>query len=209
MTGKRDIDKAALLEAFDRLGTASIEHGTMIDIMVYGGSALMFASNFRFATGDVDIAPLGEARPAWFEDVVSQIAADMGFVEKENWLNDAVDFHLSRLATKEGDHWEYGTFPRGGETAGLRVFVPTAEYMLALKLKAMRVLDPSKGPQEKSDIQNLLFVNDVRDVDTAIGILGKYFPVSAKHEDKRFLLKQLFSFDRKDEDAPVYPARGF
>jgi hypothetical protein len=209
MAGKQDIDKVALLEAFDRLGAASIEAGTIIDIMVYGGSALMFASNFRFATGDVDIAPMGEAKPDWFDAAVSRIAQDMGFEAEENWLNDAVDFHLSRLATKEGDHWEYGTFPRSSEAAGLRVFVPTAEYMLALKLKAMRILDPLKGPQEKNDIQNLLFVNDVRNVDAAMGILGKYFPVSAKHDDKRFLLTQLFSFDRKDEDAPIYPARGF
>jgi len=209
MAGQQDIDRKALLEAFDRLGAAAVEAGAMIDIIVYGGSALMFASNFRFASGDVDIAPLGEAKPAWFEAAVARIATDMGFEQEENWLNDAVDFHLSRLATKEGDHWEYGTFPRSGEAAGLRVFVPTAEYMLALKLKAMRVLDPSKGPQEKSDIQNLLQVNDVRDVEAAMGILGKYFPTSAKHDDKRFLLKQLFSFDRKDEHAPVYPTRGF
>jgi len=203
----QDIDRKALLEAFDRLGAAAAGKGVMIDIMVYGGSALMFASNFRFATGDVDIAPLGEAKPDWFDDVVAQIAEDMGFREGENWLNDAVNFHLSRVATKEDDHWEYGTFPRTGELVGLRVFVPTAEYMLALKLKAMRVLDPLKGSQERNDIQNLLQINDVRDVDSAMDILGKYFPTSAKHDDKRFLLKQMFSFERKDDDAPVYPAR--
>lgn len=205
----QDIDRKALLEAFDRLGAAAVEKGVMIDIVVYGGSALMFASNFRFATGDVDIAPLGETKPDWFDDIVARIAMDMGFDQGENWLNDAVNFHLSRLATKEDDHWEYGTFPRAGELAGLRVFVPTAEYMLALKLKAMRVLDPSKGSQERNDIQNLLRVNNVRDVESAIGVLKKYFPISAMHDDKRFLLRQMFSFDRKDDDAPVYPARSF
>lgn len=60
MDGYRDIDRDMLLEAFDRLGMVAAAEGTMIDIVVYGGSALMFASNFRFATGDVDIAPLGE-----------------------------------------------------------------------------------------------------------------------------------------------------
>lgn len=210
MAEKRDIDRKALLEAFDRLGASAAENGSVIDILVYGGSALMFASNFRFATGDVDIAPLGDRKPAWFDDVVSRIASELGFAEEENWLNDAVEVHLSRLATMKDDHWEYGTFPRGGEQVGLRVFLPTAEYMLALKLKAMRVLDPSKGPQEKNDIQNLLHVNGVENVDDAMEILGKYFPVSAKHDDKRFLLKQLFSFgqhDRKEANAPVYPSR--
>jgi hypothetical protein len=207
VAGNQDIDRKALLDAFDRLGAAAAEKGSVIDIIVYGGSALMFASNFRFATGDVDIAPLGEAKPDWFDDVVAQIAVDMGFEEGENWLNDAVNFHLSRLATKKDDHLEYGTFPRAGELVGLKVFVPTAEYMLALKLKAMRVLDPAKGSQERNDIQKLLQVNNVRDVESAMDILGKYFPMSAKHDDKRFLLKEMFSFDGKDDDAPVYPAR--
>ena len=102
---------------------------------------------------------------------------------------------------------EYCTSPRAGDTAGLRVYVPTAEYMLALKLKAMRVLDPSKGEQETNDIQKLLRVNNIADMDAAMKILGKYFPMSAKHDDKRFLLQQLFSFEKEDGDAPVYPAR--
>ncbi|WP_315921838.1 hypothetical protein [Mesorhizobium sp. SP-1A] len=208
MAERRDIDRKALLDAFDRLGKAAAENGTIIEILVYGGSALMFASNFRYSTGDVDIASLGDSKPEWFDAAVAEIAKDMGFQEEENWLNDAVDFHLSRLATKDDDHWLYSTFPRIGESEGIRVFVPTAEYMLALKLKAMRVLDPSKGEQEKRDIQNLLEVNSVRDIESAMEILGKYFPVSAKHDDKRFLMKQLFNFERSEDDAPFYPVRG-
>lgn len=150
MAEYKDIDRKALLDAFDRLGQAAVENGAMIDIVVYRGSALMFASNFRFATGDVDIAPLGELKPDWFDEAVAVIAGDLGFKEEENWLNDAVAFHLSRLATRQDDHWEYGTFPRTGEKAGMRVYVPTAEYMLALKLKAMRVLDPVKGRRRRT-----------------------------------------------------------
>ena len=46
----------ALLDAFDRIGRAAVAAGTKLQIAVYGGSALMLASNFRFATEDVDIA---------------------------------------------------------------------------------------------------------------------------------------------------------
>ncbi|MGI2035350.1 hypothetical protein ACRQ1B_23470 [Rhizobium panacihumi] len=83
----------------------------MIDIVVYGGSALMFASNFRFATGDVDIAPLGEDKPDWFDAAVATIALQLGFKEGENWLNDAVAFHLSRLATKDAITGNMAPFP--------------------------------------------------------------------------------------------------
>lgn len=205
----KDIDRDKLLIAFDRLGSAAIEAGVKLDLLVYGGSALMFASNFRWSTGDVDIAPIEPNMPDWLQNAIRAIAAELGFSEKEDWLNSDVAAHLSGLATKHDDHLEFGTFPRTGEAAGLTVFVPTAEYMLALKLKAMRVNDPVKGPQEREDIQNLLQINDVRDVDHAIRILGKYFPVSAKSPEKHaFLLKHMFTFDWDKSDAPPsYPTR--
>jgi len=37
----------------------------VLDIAIYGGSALMLASNFRFATEDVDIAELDQPWPDW------------------------------------------------------------------------------------------------------------------------------------------------
>jgi hypothetical protein len=46
----------ALLDAFDQIGRAAVLAGTKLQIAVYWGSALMLASNFRFATEDVDIA---------------------------------------------------------------------------------------------------------------------------------------------------------
>ena len=49
-------DRDALLDAFDRIGRAAVGAGTKLQIAVYGGSALMLASNFRFATEDVDVS---------------------------------------------------------------------------------------------------------------------------------------------------------
>ena len=55
----RALDREKLLQAFDEIGRAAVAAGTRLQIAVYGGSALMLASNFRFATEDVDIAELG------------------------------------------------------------------------------------------------------------------------------------------------------
>ena len=60
-------DRDALLDAFDRIGYAAVDAGTKLQIAVYGGSALMLASNFRFATEDVDIAEI-ERRMAGLAD---------------------------------------------------------------------------------------------------------------------------------------------
>jgi hypothetical protein len=56
-------DRDALLDAFDRIGRAAALAGTKLQIAVYGGSALMLASNFRFTTEDVDVSKLEHPLP--------------------------------------------------------------------------------------------------------------------------------------------------
>jgi hypothetical protein len=176
-------DREALLNAFEEIGRAALEAGTKLQIAVYGGSALMLASNFRFSTEDVDVSLLPQPLPDWLSMVVQTIAARNGW--QSDWFNDGVSFHLSSLADQAADHQEFGTFPRGGESTGLAVLVPTAEYLLALKLKAFRVLDPVRGEAERLDILNLMRVVGVSTAEEAIAILARYFPVSAAASEKQ------------------------
>jgi len=195
-------DRDALLDAFDRIGRAAVEAGTKLQIAVYGGSALMLASNFRFATEDVDVSELPRPLPDWLARTVQELAAENRW--QDDWFNDAVVFHLSSLADRAADHLEFGTFPRDSDPPGLVVSVPTAEYLLALKLKAFRVMDPSRGETERLDILNLMRVVGISDVEAAIGLLARYFPTSAAASEKqRFLLKNM---NREGgADAPKYP----
>ncbi len=64
----------ALLDAFDQIGRAAVLAGTKLQIAVYGGSALMVASNFRFATEDVDVSKVERPLPSWLAEVVHEIA---------------------------------------------------------------------------------------------------------------------------------------
>ncbi len=199
-------DRDQLLSAFDRLGRRAREHGARLEIAVYGGSALILASNFRFATEDVDAVTLEGDWPAWLKDAVDQIAAENGW--SPDWFNDAISFHLSPLADRAAAHVEFGTFPRDAGPVGLVVHVPSADYMLALKLKASRVADPTKGPQEVTDIANLIRAAGVRSIDEAIEILARYFPQSASDAGKqRFVLRHLWP-EEEAGDAPQYPVRG-
>ena len=192
----------ALLDAFDRIGRAAAEAGTKLQIVVYGGSALMLASNFRFATEDVDVSELPRPLPDWLAKVVQEIAKEQRW--QDDWFNDAVVFHLSSLADRATDHLEFGTFPRDGTPPGLVVSVPTAEYLLALKLKAFRIMDPLRGEAERLDILNLMRVVGLSTADEAIALLGKYFPLSAASSEKqRFLLKNMDY--EGGADAPKYP----
>ncbi|MDO9057911.1 MAG: hypothetical protein Q7U92_02660 [Bradyrhizobium sp.] len=195
-------DRGALLDAFDQIGRAAVKAGTKLQIAVYGGSALMLASNFRFATEDVDVSQLEYPLPDWLAAVVHEIAERNRW--QDDWFNDGVAFHLSPLADRAADHLEFGTFPRDGTPPGLVVSVPSAEYLLALKLKAARIMDPLRGETERLDILNLMQVVGIATVEDAIALLGKYFPVSAASSEKqRFLLKNI---NREGGiDAPKYP----
>jgi hypothetical protein len=195
-------DRDALLDAFDQIGRAAAQAGTKLQIAVYGGSALMLASNFRFATEDVDVSELEHPLPGWLAAIVDKIAEENGW--QSDWFNDGVAFHLSSLADRALDHLEFGTFPRDSTPPGLVVSVPSAEYLLALKLKAVRVIDPVRGETERLDILNLMKVVGISTAKDAIALLGRYFPVSAASSEKQlFLLKHM---NREGSiDAPKYP----
>lgn len=195
-------DRDALLDAFDSIGRAAAEAGTKLQIAVYGGSALMLASNFRFATEDVDVSKLEHPLPDWLARTTAEIAERNGW--DADWFNDHVAFHLSLLADRAADHLEFGTFPRDGTPPGLEVSVPSAKYLLALKLKAFRITDPIRGETERLDILNLMKVVGISTVEDAVALLGRYFPVSAASSEKqRFLLKNMDLGG--GADAPEYP----
>jgi hypothetical protein len=200
----KQFDRPELIAAFDRIGAAAAANRQHLEFAVYGGSALMLASNFRYASEDVDIAALEQPWPQWLVQEIADIAAANGW--SANWLNDAVTFHLSPRSGKD-DHLLIGTFPVASEAGSLKVYVPSAEYMLALKLKAIRIMDPAKGPQETADILNLLEVLEIETPEAAIEILGRYFPRTAEDPAKQlFLLRQIWNAE--GSDAPHYAGRG-
>lgn len=140
-------------------------------------------------------------------DRIGRAAREHG-TRSPDWFNDAIGFHLSPLADRAAAHVEFGTFPRDAEPVGLVVHVPSADYMLALKLKASRVADATKGDQELQDIANLIRAAGVRSIDDAIEIFARYFPKSAADAGKqRFVLRQIWPEEEKG-DAPQYPVRG-
>jgi hypothetical protein len=198
------LDRDTLLAAFDEIGRAAAAAGTRLQIAVYGGSALMLASNFRFSTEDADVSPLENPWPGWLRQVVECITVANKWAA--DWFNDGVAFHLSPLADRAIDHLEFGSFPRDGTPPGLIVHVPSAQYLLALKLKAIRVSDPRRGDQERLDILNLMRVVGVANIDEAISVFARFFPTSAANAEKqRFLLK--YMNQEGANDAPAYPQR--
>ena len=165
------LTRELLEDAFVDLGRRAKAEGKTIDLAVYGGSALILASNFRAATADVDaVAQLDQAT---VDRLAKEIARDRQWAD--DWLNDGVRTFLSPSVDGIAQH--HGLFRAypNDDDPGLRVFVPSAEYMLALKLAALRV-DPARGAKDRDDIKNLLKIVGISTAEEAAAFTAAFFP---------------------------------
>lgn len=130
--------REGIVAAFRALGERAWARGVVIDLAVYGGSRLALASNFRISTRDVDAVALRD------QAILDELADEVGMALSlpASWLNDGVRTYLSPSVDAPEQHELFATYP--SETRpGLRVFVPNAAYMLAMKLRALR--RPGRG----------------------------------------------------------------
>ncbi len=169
-TAERFIDVAAMRDALSELGQMLYDNGQTVDLAVYGGSCLMLASNFRQSSGDVDAVPF---REDW--SVIkgpAEVIADRRKWPRD-WINNNVQNFLGNKPLDPVHHVLEGSYPDPARP-GLRVFVPTATYALAMKLRAMRIdLDNDK---DLDDIVNLMIAAQVKDKDELVQIARTFYP---------------------------------
>ena len=168
---KKSVLSAEMLsEAFDELGQMAHAAGRVIDIAVYGGSCLMLVSNFRIATADVDAVAAVDQN---FIDTAAQtIAARHNW--PRDWINDGVRTYLSPQVEGFAQHTLFRTYPNE-QTPGLRVFVPTAEYMLAMKLMALRI-EEGTSRNDLEDILNLMQVTGIKQKADIVQFAAAFYP---------------------------------
>jgi hypothetical protein len=162
---------AELHDAFMELGRRAFAEDKVIDLAVYGGSALMLASNFRVSTQDVDAVAVTD------QDVIDRFAAEIAARRSwsPDWLNDGVRVYLSpQVEGIERHHELFRAYP-SERAPGLRVFVPTPEYILAMKLMAMR-LDPVSGKTDLTDLVKLLDIVGLDSPEATIDFAAGFYP---------------------------------
>src|SRR5689334_5081237 len=91
MTVPKPFNRETLEQAFARLGDMAWAAGKVIEISVYGGSALILTTDFRVATQDVD-AVFDHDR-TFLRRSAAVVADEFGW--PGNWLNDGVKGFLS------------------------------------------------------------------------------------------------------------------
>ena len=161
-------------QAFDALGREAARLGIVAEIAVYGGSCIMLASDIRDATGDVDAVFLDHRD--FLYDAGRRVGARLGL--PEDWLNQAVRRVAPPPGGADPNLIAFGDYPRDGQGAtGLRVFLPTPAYLLAMKLLANRGEDdPDKTQSDMRDLLGLMRITGIETYDAMAGLLRECYP---------------------------------
>jgi len=187
-------------EALHEMGQIAYEAGRVIDIAIYGGSCLMLVSNFRIATSDVDAVATEDQ--GFIDRAAQLIASRRGW--PHNWLNDGVRTYLSPQVDGFEQHMLFRTYP-SEESPGLRVFVPTAEYMLAMKLMALR-LDTSGGKSDLEDIINLMQISGMKEKGDILRFASRFYPEARTSGKLMLAIDHLWNECSRRRERPAHEA---
>ena len=145
------------------MGELARKEKVTLELSLYGGAVFTLVYGSRDATKDVDAV----VRPGVIaKTLAAQVAAELGL--PDDWLNDDVkQFLAEKEAKRQLTEIDLGE--------GLRVAVPTAAYLLAMKLRACR--PPLPGyTGDYGDIRFLVQKMEIGSVKAAEAIHDKFFP---------------------------------
>jgi len=187
MSGEKNFDRSTLEHALTELGQRAFAAGRTVEIVLYGGSALLLTLNRQINTGDVDAVFEGN------KDFIKKLAAEMAeeFGWNENWLNDGVKGWLSSRDAAPDVKDLFKTYPTEDEP-GLRVYVAKPEYLFAMKCRAMRVA----GIDTNSDIDDIKLLAraiGLKNSEDALKLVEKFYPQNMLQPKTRLGLEEIFS----------------
>ncbi len=158
--------KKYLSELNDELALQNVKG----EICLYGGAVMCLVFKARPATKDVDaiFEPVKIIR-----GIISRIAERHGL--RQDWLNFAV-----KMFVVEHQKKILFDFP------SLKVYVPTADYLLAMKVLAARA-----DTEDVSDIKFLANELKISKISQIMEIVRKYYPHKIIKPETGFLLEEI------------------
>ena len=158
-----NLSRAQITQALRRLGELAHEQKITLEVSLYGGAVFTLVYGSRDATKDVD-AVVCQSEIA--KQLALKVAKELDL--PEDWLNDQVkQFLAEKEAKRQLNEADFGE--------GLRVSVPTAAYLLAMKLRACRPPLPGYSG-DYGDIRFLVQKMEITSVEAAETIHDKFFP---------------------------------
>lgn len=172
------LSRSRLLAALRRLGELAQAEGLTLELSLYGGAVFTLVYGSRDSTRDVDalLRPAEEGRR-----LAAIVAREQSL--PEDWLSDHVRHFLA-------DKEEKRRLPATDFGPGLKVSVPTAAYLLALKLRASRPRLPGYAGDE-ADIAFLLRKIRPKSLAEVETLFDRFFPHDVLPERTRRLVERV------------------
>ena len=172
-TRSASLNREQLVALLTELGALLASRGITGELFVVGGAAMALAFDARRLTTDVD---------AIFEpkSVIYEAAATVASRHPEidpGWLNDSVKGFLPG----EDSHPHLVL-----EVAGLRVSVPSTDYLLAMKVFASRI------DRDDDDIKYLAHHLGLTKADEILDVAARFYPSGRIEAKVQFYVQQLF-----------------
>lgn len=172
-----------IIQALRALDQELAARNVIGEVCVFGGTVMVLAFNARLSTKDVD-AIFHPA--ALIRELARQVAEACNL--PPTWLNDAVKGYVS--ARHETTSGNLPQFPH------LRLTMPTAEYLLAMKCMASRIGSATGEADDTADIVFLIRHLNLRTSEDVMRIVEGYYPPDRMPVKARFLVESLFEEGR-------------
>lgn len=175
----RGLSKDEIIAALKRLNDFLAEANVIGEICLFGGTAMVLVFNARLSTRDVDAI----FKPATLiREMAAKVAEERGL--SINWLNDGVKgFQASNAETTQDSVPQF---------SHLRVYRPSAEYLLAMKCLASRAID-SETSGDKGDILVLVKHLGLKTEEAVLENLSRFFPPERILPKTQFMIHEVIS----------------
>jgi hypothetical protein len=184
----QELTRAAVEDAFREIGEALYRARKLAEIAVYGGAAIMLQFEVAFRTADVDVRVETGDHGALME-AAREVARRRGW--RRSWLSEAVTTYLG----EPGGTTLFKSYPSDAR-AGLRVYVAQPDYLLAMKLRAMRV-----GSRDEDDAAMLARATNSATFEVLMDLLRRYFPKEPPDARRTAVVRQFAELLNDDDDA--------
>lgn len=177
------MDKDKIIKYLYELDNKLGERGLSGSINIYGGSCLALVYDLRGSTKDIDaiFSPKNE-----MYKIAEEIAIENNL--PSDWLNDGVKgFVTSSMEYKEYDIANF---------KNLKIFYPTAETMLAMKLISMR-----SGSSDIDDIKGLIKIVGVNNTEDLISIIEKYYSPKIISLKTYYFIDEMFANEVDEKES--------
>lgn len=172
------LNRDTCLTALKYLGEAAKKRGIKLEIAIYGGAAMILRFDVRERTNDIDVKVRGMT-PAELFPLSLDIGEELGL--EPGWINTAISIFTSSVE-------EMADFDCIDICDNLSVFLASPQYLLAMKIMAMR-LDAES--HDVADINFLLDKLELENFDEILEIVKAYYPEDKIKAESKSGLKQI------------------